>query len=193
MIELTINRENAVLAVIDFQEKLLPSIYEKEKLEEAATRLIKGCRVLGVPVLVTQQYTKGLGQTTRKITEALTGEIPGILPETSFTPIEKTTFNAMKSPAFVEALAGTGKNVVIITGVEAHICVQQTALGLIEAGYQVFGVLDCMSSRTLENKEFGQLRMTQSGVIVTGYESVLFDLLGDSKDANFKQISTIVR
>ena len=100
----------------------------------------------------------------------------------------------MRAPDFVKALADAGKKTVIITGMETHICVQQTALDLIECGYTVFGVLDCMSSRTLENKEFGQLRMTQSGVIVTGYESVLFEMLGDAKAESFRQIiSQIVK
>ena len=190
---LTIQREDAVLVAVDFQERLMPGMFEKEKLEETMSRLIKGCRILGIPILVTQQYTKGLGETTAKIKEALTCEIPGALSAGNFTPVEKMTFSAMKEPSFVKALSDTGRRTVVITGMEAHICVQQTALDMIEAGFAVFGVLDCMSSRTLENKEFGQLRMTQSGVIVTGYESVLFDALGNSKDANFKQISAIVR
>ena len=180
---LNIKRDDAVLVAIDFQEKLLPQIYEKEKLEEAAARLIKGCRVVGVPILVTQQYTRGLGPTSEIVSEALG----------SFTPIEKTTFSAMKEPAFVKALAGTGRKTVILSGIEAHICVQQTALDLIEAGYIVYGALDCMSSRTIANKEYGQIRMTQSGVIVTGYESVLFDMVVDSKDESFKPISSIVK
>jgi len=180
---LNIDREDAVLVVIDFQEKMLPMIYEKEKLLDCTGRLIKGCRTLGVPILVTQQYTKGLGATVTEIAGALE----------NFTPFEKTTFSAMKEPDFVEALKKTGKNTVLLTGVETHICVQQTALALIEAGYVVYGVLDCMSSRTNENKEYGQIRMTQSGVIVTGYESVLFDMLVDSKNEHFKTISNIVK
>jgi nicotinamidase-related amidase len=99
----------------------------------------------------------------------------------------------MKQPSFAQALSETGRKAVVITGMETHICVQQTALDLIEAGYDVYGVLDCMSSRTLANKELGQIRMTQSGVIVTGYEAVLFEMLQDSKDENFKAISQLVR
>jgi len=180
---LNIDRGDSVLVVIDFQEKLLPMIYEKEKLLEKASRLIRGCRTLDVPILVTQQYTKGLGATVPEIAEALG----------SFTPFEKTTFSAMKEPSFAEALAATGKKTVLLAGVEAHICVQQTALALIEAGYVVYGILDCMSSRTSENKEFGQIRMTQSGVVVTGYESALFDMLVDARDENFKTVSNIVK
>ena len=190
---LSIKREDAVLIAIDFQEKLMPQMYGKEKLEETMCRLIKGCRILGVPVLVTQQYSRGLGTVTEKITKALTEEISEIIPKRGLEPIEKTAFSAMKERSFVEALSKTGRKTAIITGVEAHVCVQQTALDLIEAGYSVFCVLDCVSSRTLENKEFGQLRMTQSGVFVTGYESVLFELLADSRHANFKQISSIVK
>jgi len=180
---LSINRNDAVLVVIDLQDKMLLHIYESEALEEATARLIKGCRILGAPVLITQHYTKGLGHTTEKIAEALS----------DFTPIEKTTFSAMKEPEFVKALSETGKKTVLLTGVEAHICVQQTAFDLIEAGYDVYGVIDCMSSRTSANKEYGQIRMTQSGVIITSYESVLFEMLSDSKDADFKAVSAVVK
>ena len=190
---LAIKREDAVLVVIDFQVNMMAAIYGREKVEEMTSRLIKGCRILEVPILVTQQYTKGLGPTTEKIAEALKGEMPGVLPETTFLPLEKTTFSCIQEPSFAKALSKTGRKTVILTGVETHICVQQTALGLIEAGYNVFGALDCMSSRTLENKEFGQIRMTQSGVVVTGYESVLFEMLIDAKDAAFKHISKIVK
>jgi len=189
----TIKREDAILVCIDFQEKLLAGIYGREKFEECASRLIKGCRMLGIPILVTQQYTKGLGPTSEKITRALVEAIPEVLPEASFTPFEKTTFSAMKEPSFAEAIAGSNKKTVIIAGSETHICVQQTAIELIEAGYGVFGAVDCMASRTLENKEFGQIRMTQAGVAITGYESVLFDMLLDAKDENFKNISRLVR
>jgi len=180
---LNICREDSVLVVIDFQEKLLPQIYEREAILEATSRLIKGCRALSVPIIVTQQYSKGLGPTVPKIAEALS----------DFTPVEKTTFSAMREPLFEKVLKETGKKDVIICGVETHICVQQTALDLIEAGYEVYGVIDCMSSRTSDNKEFGQIRMTQSGVVMTGYESVLFDMLIDAKDAQFKAISAIVK
>jgi len=193
MNSLFIKKEDAVLVAVDFQEKLLPGIDGREHLEESMSRLIKGCRILGIPIMVTQQYTKGLGPTSEKITKALTEEMPGILPPAGFTPFEKTTFSAMREPAFAGALSETGRKTVLITGTETHICVQQTALDLVEAGYEVFGVVDCMSSRTPENKELGQIRMTQSGVIVTGYESVLFEILLDAKDPNFKQISQIVR
>jgi len=178
-----IKKDDALLVAIDFQEKLLPAIWEREKLEDSSAKLIKGCRVLGVPILVTQQYTKGLGPTTATVAEAL-GE---------YFPIEKQTFSAMREPDFVKALKESGKNTVIVTGIEAHICVQQTALDLIDAGYTVYGVVDCMSSRTKENKEYGQLRMTQAGVIFTGLESVLFDMLVDSNNENFKTISKIVK
>lgn len=190
---LTAKREDTVLVAIDFQERLMPQMYEKDKLEETMCRLIKGCRILGIPILVTQQYSRGLGTLTEKIAKALTEELSEIIPERTLQPIEKTAFSAMQEPSFVEALSKTGRNTVIITGVEAHVCVQQTALDLIEAGYDVFGALDCMSSRTLDNKEYGQIRMTQSGVAVTGYESLLFELLADSRNANFKQISAIVK
>jgi len=190
---LHIYREDAVLAVIDFQEKLMPRMFETDKVTESAAKLIKGCRILGVPILVTQQYTKGIGETVGEIADALTCKLSDTVPEAAFKYFEKTSFGAMREPAFVKALSDTGRKTVILAGVETHVCVQQTAIALIEAGYNVFGVVDCMSSRTLLNKEFGQLRMTQSGVIMTGYESVLFDMLLDAKDPDFKIISSLVK
>ena len=180
---LNIKREDAVIVAIDFQEKLLVNIFESDKMVETMARLVKGCRVLEVPILVTQQYTKGIGPTVPKLAEAL-GD---------FTHIEKMTFSAMREPEFVKALEATGRKTVIVTGAEAHICVQQTALDLIAAGYTVYGVVDCMSSRTPLNKELGQIRMTQSGVVVTGYEAELFDMLADARDGNLKTIAAIVK
>jgi len=193
MNKLTINKEDAVLVAIDFQVKLMANMYEKEKVEDTVCRLVRGLRLFEIPAIVTQQYTKGIGPTTPAVTEAFTEKLTDNIQETNFESIEKTSFSAMREPMFVKALEETGKKTVILTGMESHICVLQTAMDLIEAGYKVYGVFDCMASRTPENKELAKIRMMQAGVTMTSYEAVLFELANDAGNPNFKQIAAIVK
>ncbi len=178
-----LNREDAVLVVIDFQERLLPAMKDHEELEESVCRLINGIRTLDVPVLVTQQYTKGLGPTVPDIAEAL-GD---------FSPIEKIDFSATGELSFLEALNKTGKSSIILCGIEAHVCVAQTALILLELGYDVFLVEDAVSSRSKTDKKTAINRMVQAGARPVTVEAVLFELLGSAKAAEFKEISRIVK
>ncbi|WP_245156617.1 hydrolase [Clostridium aminobutyricum] len=190
---LRIRKEDSVLVAIDFQEKLMPVMHDAKKLEQTMGKLIKGCRHIGVPVLVTQQYTKGLGATIEKLSDALTQALDENSEKAVFEPIEKTSFSAMGEPEFVKALEASGKKTVIMTGIEAHICVQQTTLDLLEAGYQVFLVEDAVESRSKADKKTALRRMAQSGAIETTYEAVLFELVGGAKQPGFKQISAIVK
>lgn len=178
-----IKREDAILTAIDFQTKLLPAMAEARRVEEQTVKLIKGIRILGIPVLVTQQYTKGLGPTSDNIAQALG----------TFEPIEKQTFSAMAEPAFVQALEETGKNTVILTGIETHICVQQTALQLAETGRRVYVIQDCVASRRETDNLCGQQRMSAAGIVITTYESILYELMGGAKAEEFKAISAIVK
>ena len=134
-----INVNDSILVVIDCQTKLMPAIKDTEELEKTVVKLAKGIRALDVPVVVTQQYTKGLGPTTDDICEALGG----------FEPIEKVTFSAMGTQEFVDVMKAAGRKNVIMTGTETHICVQQTTLELLEAGYNVYLVQDCVGSRKI--------------------------------------------
>lgn len=186
-------KEEAIFVGIDFQERLMPAMKNKEELEETAVKLVKGCRILGVPILMTQQYTKGLGPTTADITKALTCELGEDLPETTFSPVEKTSFSAMGEPAFVEALEKSGRKMVIIAGIEAHVCVQQTVIDLLEKGYHVFVANDCISSRSNTDKKYSQRRMGDAGAVGTTYESILFELCGGAREPGFKQISALVK
>jgi nicotinamidase-related amidase len=193
MSKLTINQNDTVLVAIDFQVKLMANMHEKEKVEDTICRLVRGLRLFKIPILVTQQYTKGIGPTTQALTEAFTEKLSEDVQETGFEAIEKMSFSAMRQPEFLKALKETGKKTVILTGMESHICVLQTAMDLIEAGYRVYGVLDCMASRTQENKDLAKTRMMQEGVIMTSYEAVLFELANDAGNPNFKQIASIVK
>jgi len=178
-----LNREELILVAIDFQEKLLPAMAEKEKVEKNIIKLAKGLDVFGIPKLVTTQYAKGLGVTTPEIAEAL-GE---------FKEIDKTTFSAYKNEEFKEALEASGRKVVVMTGIETHICVEQTTLDLIEAGYTVVLPGDCVRSRDLENHNLSLQKMMAAGAVITCGESILYEILGGAKAPEFKAISTIVK
>lgn len=190
---LKIKKEDAVFVGIDYQERIMPAMKNNEELEETVVKLIKGCRIMGVPILMTQQYTKGLGPTTAPVVEALTAALGDDIPEAEFQAIEKTSFSAMKEPAFVEALEKLGRKTVIIGGIETHVCVQQTVIDLLESGYSVFVVNDCVSSRSNTDKKYSQRRMSESGAMGTTYESVVFELCGGAKESGFKQISNLVK
>jgi len=178
-----INRDDAVLVMIDFQERLMPAMKDREDLLCSVVKLVRGIRVLDVPVIVTQQYTKGLGGTVSPMADALG----------TFSPIEKTDFSAAAELDFLEALNTTGKTTVILCGIEAHVCVAQTALILLELGYDVFLVEDGVSSRTKYDKKTAVNRMVQAGARPVTVEAVLFELLGTAKATEFKEISGIVK
>jgi len=178
-----IRRDRAILVVVDIQEKLLPAMKKGEDIVEKAAILIQGAGMLGVPILVTEQYPKGLGATIKPIGEAL-GE---------FVPIEKTSFSIMGEPAFVEALKESGAEDVMICGIESHVCVQQSALDLLEKGYRVYIMEDATGSRNNTDKKFAGRRMVEAGCVGTTVESALFELVGDAKDPCFKNISKLVK
>lgn len=192
---LTLNKEESVVVAIDLQERLMIAMHNREDLTQCAINFIKGARVLKLPILFTQQYTKGLGATVDIIKDAATTELFGgmVSKIDNFDYIEKIGFSAMKEPDFVQALRNTGKKQVILLGVEAHICVEQTALDLTNEGYQVFLLADCISSRNLTNQIISLERMANAGIAITTYEAVLFEILGSAKELGFKEISHIVK
>ncbi|MGD0794719.1 MAG: hydrolase [Dehalococcoidales bacterium] len=175
--------ESTVLVVIDIQEKLFPVMHEKEKLLRDAVKLIKGARVLGIPVILTEQYPKGLGPTIPEIKE--------LMPD--IKPIEKVCFSCCDNEAFGQSLEALKRRQVLIVGIEAHICVYQTAMALARKGYEVQVVSDCVSSREPENKTVSLFKMGAAGVIPTTTEMALFELLKVAQGDKFKQISNIVK
>ncbi len=178
-----INREDTVFIAIDYQEKLMPVMYEKEELENKVCRLAEGLKVLGIPHVVTQQYTKGIGETIPSVAEAI-----GV-----FTPIDKTSFSCMGNEEFVRQLEETGKKTAVICGIEAHICLQQTVLQLLDEGYKVYVPVDCVSSRSETDKLWSISRMGEAGAVMTTYEAVLYELVRGAKAPEFKAISKIVK
>ncbi|MFN8548659.1 MAG: isochorismatase family protein [Candidatus Eisenbacteria bacterium] len=141
-----IRREDAILVVVDVQEKLLPHIAEAERVIGAIEKLIDGFRIVGAPVLVTEQYRKGLGPTTERLVVAATGGDPS-----GFSPIEKMTFGCVAHLPFRQALDASERRQVVLCGIEAHVCVLQTALQLLAIGFEVFLAADATSSRDLRN------------------------------------------
>jgi nicotinamidase-related amidase len=175
--------ENTVLVAIDFQERLFPAMHEKEKLLRQVVRLIQGVKVLEIPVILTEQYPKGLGPTLPEIAE--------LLPDVK--PIEKTCFSCCDADEFQQALGATHRKQVLICGIEAHICVYQTAIALKQADYEVQVVSDCVSSRDPENKMVSLFKLGGSGINPTTMETALFELLKVASGDSFKQISNIVK
>ncbi|MDR3072994.1 MAG: hydrolase [Clostridiales Family XIII bacterium] len=179
-----IKKNDTILVLIDFQERLVPAMDDKENTLTAASNILKGFEILGLPYLVTQQYTKGLGESVAEIRNAAT----------SFTHIEKESFSAMAEPSFVKALADSGRKNVVIGGIEAHVCVLQTGLDLLDAGYQVFLVTDAITSRKKQSKKVAINRAIQEGIVPVNVESVLFELLdNDSKSEQFRAISKTIK
>lgn len=178
-----IKKEETAAVIIDFQERLFPFIYDNEKLAKNAVRLIKGLKALDIPMIVTQQYTKGLGSTSSEISEAI-GE---------YNHIEKGSFSCCGSEEFCTSLKNAGKKNIIVTGIESHVCVLQTVIDLLEMGYQPVLIEDCVSSRNLEDKRIAIERMRSEGAIISSYESILFELTVVSGTDTFKAISKIVK
>ena len=175
--------DNTVLAVIDIQDRLARVMPDRDKLVQNVQKLIKGILVFDIPVILTEQYPAGLGPTLPEIAGLLTG----------VQPIEKVCFNCCDEPAFQKKIESLKRQQVLIAGIEAHICVYQTAVALKQAGYEVQVVADCVSSRDVENKMVSLFKMGSAGISPTTTEMALFELLRVAKGDKFKQISDIVK
>lgn len=174
-----IERERAMAIVVDYQEKLVPVMHESEKLLHNSGILLEGLKILEVPVVVTQQYTKGLGMSVSAIQEAA--------GTTEY--IDKIAFTAYDAVKWKLR----GKKFIIVCGIEAHICVLQTVIDLKAAGFVPVLVADCISSRKDSDKQVATLRARQEGAIVTTYESLLFELLKVAGTDTSKQIQRLIR
>ncbi len=179
-----IKRNNVVATIIDIQEKLFPFIYDNEQLRNTIIKLIQGLKVLHIPILVTEQYPKGIGKTTPEIINTLGDD---------YKPIEKMAFSCCKSDEFINALRILSRKYVLITGIEAHVCVLQTTIELVEYGYIPIIIEDTISSRRLSDKLSAIERMKQEGAIVASYESILFELCEVSGTEEFKTLSKIIK
>lgn len=179
-------REQALILCIDVQERLAPAMHEElmERLVHNGRILLRGAQALGVPVLVTEQYRKGLGATVPGLAEA----IPA-----GAARHEKIDFSAWADAAIAKAIVDSGRSQIIVFGMETHICVYQTVRDLSHVGYRVFVPHDAVCSRDPENLRVGLVLAERAGATVTATETVLFDLLGRAGTPEFKTISALVK
>jgi nicotinamidase-related amidase len=176
----TLDPSQSALVVIDIQEKLLPAVVRIDELVSNCRLLIRLAHILEIPVLLTTQYSRGLGATVPQIAELL----PGV------EAIDKVEFGCFGREQFRTALRDLPgqRNTLLLCGMESHICVMQTALGALQNGYLVHVAGDAVSSRTEANSKLGLERMSAAGAIVSGTEMMMYELLRQSGTAQFKQL-----
>ncbi len=178
-----LRRENALLVVIDLQAKLFPHIHDHDRIAEAAVRSIRGFRALEMPVLVTEQVPTALGPTI----DPIRAETAGI------EPIAKSAFSCCGEEKFNDAISKTGRQKILLLGIESHVCVYQTALDLIEGDYEVYLLADAVSSRRESDREIALRRLEQMGARLFTTEMALFEILRGAGGDDFRKILRIVK
>lgn len=177
-----IRAEESVLVIIDMQERLVPAMQAPARTIRNSRTLLSSAHELGIPVIMTEQYPAGLGHT---------------VPELAGTPgtivLEKMHFSCMEDDSFAETLARLGRKQVVLAGMEAHICVVQTAASMIEQKYEVFVVSDATASRTLESEQACIARLSASGVGIVTTEMVVFEWLGKAGTPAFKTLLPLIK
>ena len=182
--ENTLDVSRTALALIDVQESFRPHIDGFSALAERCALMVRAEQLLGVPVVVTEQYPKGLGRTA--------AEVRAALPE-DFEPVEKTAFSSCGAQTFVSRLEAAGARQILLCGIEAHVCVNQTAHDLLALGLQVHVLTDCVSSRTAGNRQVGLEKMMRSGALPSSTELALFELMRDARHEQFKAIQRLIK
>lgn len=180
-----IQRENCQAMIIDVQEKLSPHIYRYNDILKKTLILIQGLQVLDIPILLNEQYPEGLGRTVP--------EIMAVLDTTKSKTIEKVTFSACDNDETWNYLAQQNRISVLVFGVEAHVCVMQTVLDLLDNGMQPVVIADAIGSRSAYDRRQAIRRMRRAGAVITTTEAILFELCRSSKDPVFKAISQLVK
>lgn len=178
-----LHKDDTALVIVDIQDKLATVMKVRDEVVKNCLHLIELARVLRLPLIVTEQYPKGLGPTVE--------EIRGALPD--HKPIEKLTFSCCEEPRFLEEIRGLKKRNIMLTGMETHICVLQTCLGLLKEGFHVHVVSDAACSRTKMNWKTGLQFMRDAGAVVTSTETVLFQLLNVAGTEEFKAIAKRIK
>jgi nicotinamidase-related amidase len=178
-----IRKDEVALVLIDIQDKLAAAMKKKDEVVANCLHLVELAKLLEIPILVTEQYPQGLGPTVAEIRTALP----------VYEPFEKTSFDCCREIGFIEKVAASGRKKILLTGMEAHICVLQTGLGLLQSGYAVQVVQDAVCSRTKDNFRIGVEWLRQAGAVVTGTETVLFQLLEKAGGEAFKVISKRIK
>ena len=177
-----LDRSTACVLVVDVQDRLVPVMWNFATVEKYCRAMILAARELGMPVLATEQYPKGLGNTLASVREALPSP-----------PIVKMHFSCGADPTFEQALAATGRKQVIVVGIETHVCVFQTVRDLLGLGYEVYVCADAVTSRFEEHRRVALEQMRDMGAVITSAETCIFDLLHCAGTAEFKKVSPLVR
>ena len=180
----TLDLTNTVFVIIDMQEAFRASISDFASLAANIALMAHAAHLLDVPVIITEQYPKGLGRTADEIRAVLPAELE---------PVEKTAFSACGAPEFGERLSVSNATNVLVCGIEAHICVNQTTHDLLGLGYHVHLLTECISSRHEASRQAGLAKMLQSGALPASIEMALFELVGDSRHKQFKTIQRLIK
>ena len=178
-----IKKEDTAGIIVDVQERLFPHMFNQEELLKNSLILIEGLKLLRIPLIVTQQYTKGLGNTIDPVQKQV-GD---------FNPLEKIAFSCCDESNVIKELTILNKNNIILAGIEAHVCILQTVLDLINNGYNPVVVEDCISSRKQKDKEVAIERIRREGAIVTTYESILLELCSVAGTDTFRALSKLIK
>lgn len=179
-----LNLEDSLVLIIDVQEKLLNAVFNKEQVEKKSAIIAEAAKILGIPVVVTEQYPKGLGNTIPAVKDALAED----------TEIfEKTAFSALNNEEILEAIKKHNKKQILIFGIETHICVSQTTAALRELGYDVSVIKDACGSRAEEEYLAGLERMKDNGAYIITTEIALFEWLKGAKHPNFKAVQALIK
>jgi nicotinamidase-related amidase len=175
-----LDRGRTALVIVDLQEAFRKAIPDFEAVAEGAAILVQGAEAIGIPMVVTEQYPKGLGETVP--------EVADVLPEGT-RPIEKVCFSAAEADGFDLG----GRDQALVCGIETHVCVNQTVLDLLDRGVDVHVARDAVGSRTDQNKEVGLHKAEAAGATVTSIETALFELLRGSDAPAFKQVQALIK
>lgn len=178
-----LTKDGSLLVIVDIQERLAVAMTEKERVVSNTLHLVESARLLGLPLLITEQYPKGLGPTVPDVRNTVQ----------TYSPIEKITFSCCGEKFFMEAVQETGKKQIILVGMETHVCVLQTCIDLLREGYDVHVVSDAICSRTKQNYKIALEYMRDAGAVITCTETVLFQLLIKAGTEEFKAISKRIK
>lgn len=178
-----LERDRSIVLLVDYQEAYRGKLFQEDRAVAAAARLVEAAGILGIPVLLTEQYPKGLGRTRAEIEEHLPA---------GTERFEKTRFSALGAPGVTERLSEHGRDQVVVCGIETHVCVSQTVHDLLHLGYRVHPVRDAITARFLLEDETGWAKMVGSGAVPASVESALFEWLRDARAPEFKKVHALV-
>jgi len=185
-----VRRDTTALVVIDIQERLAAVMEMRDRVADATALLVRTAVIVGLPIIVTRQYPNGLGDTVPALASVLQEARES---SAAVDQVDKVAFDCFAEPAFVAAVERTGRRQLLITGMETHICVCQTALAGVRSGYDVHVAADACCSRTEDNHGNALARLGNAGVVITSSESAAYELVGEAGTPEFKALLTAVK